>query len=428
MEQFEIQFFSDKFHGILNIGYNVGKSEIITDFFSIFCGEIDASNQTMKIDSKQKNTAFFREKLGEFISKYKGVVPQVQQLGSKLKKMQNDEYFFLLPPLELNTKIRYELEKELSLLNGNIIDEIEDAESEIFGRILENYELITFNLDKNGKLRIGEGFRDKRICRFCKQKAPIVSFQKEAHAISEALGNKKLILNEECDACNEFFDKNIERDFIYFHDIARTMFGIKNKDNNIPKMKGKNFEFSLINEKDLLLKAIAPNDEEVTKKTPSKVILNTGKKIKLQNIYKALCKFALSVIDSKYIEFFSKTIKWLRDEEKAEKLPKISVLHSYHFFTKRPEIALYMRNNDNKNLPFLVGEFKFAYYVYIFIVPFSEKDENSFLMDIEYQEFLDCFRQIGSINTFKFIDFSQNLERNWDFIINLKKNTKAALG
>ncbi|MEX6156050.1 HNH endonuclease [Providencia hangzhouensis] len=40
------------------------------------------------------------------------------------------------------------------------------------------------------------------------------SFNKEAHAISEALGNKSIILNEECDNCNEFFDKNIERDFL----------------------------------------------------------------------------------------------------------------------------------------------------------------------------------------------------------------------
>ncbi len=158
---------------------------------------------------------------------------------------------------------------------------------------MNNYELITFNLDKDRKIKIGEDNRDKRVCRFCNEKKPKVTFKKEAHAISEALGNKKLILNEECDDCNEFFDENIERDFINYHNLARTMFGIKNKDNNFPKMKGKNFEFFKDkNNNQLSIAIIQDSNKEITDKAPENIVFKTGTTLKIQNIYKTLCKFS----------------------------------------------------------------------------------------------------------------------------------------
>lgn len=42
-----------------------------------------------------------------------------------------------------------------------------------------------------------------RICLFCGQKAPNVSFKKEAHVIPAALGNRILFNYHECDFCNE---------------------------------------------------------------------------------------------------------------------------------------------------------------------------------------------------------------------------------
>ena len=209
----------------------------------VFNAEFDTTKQQINADYKHKNTEEFRSRLENFISKYKNILPQIQQLDSKFKRLEKNEWFFVLPAIEFTTQQKYELEKELNILNNYNSDISEEKVLEIFGCIMNNYELITFDLDKDRKIKIGEDNRDKRICRFCNKKKPDVKFKKEAHAISEALGNKKLILNEECDSCNEFFDENIERDFIYYHDLARTMFGIKNKDNNSPKMKGDNFQF-----------------------------------------------------------------------------------------------------------------------------------------------------------------------------------------
>ena len=421
MEHFKIQLFStSQLGGILDIGYESNQSEIIFDLLYVFNAEFDTTKQQINADYKHKNTEEFRSRLENFISKYKNILPQIQQLDSKFKRLEKNEWFFVLPAIEFTTQQKYELEKELNILNNYNSDISEEKVLEIFGCIMNNYELITFDLDKDRKIKIGEDNRDKRICRFCNKKKPDVKFKKEAHAISEALGNKKLILNEECDSCNEFFDENIERSFIYYHDLVRTMFGIKNKDNNSPKMKGENFEF-FKDDNDLSITIIHYTEKNNINEPPKNIVLETGNKIKIQNIYKALCKFALSVIDSKYIINFEDTIKWLKNEIEIQKLPKIGVWHSYKFFTEKPEITLYLRNNDNYDLPYLIGEFRFTYYMYVFIVPFSSQDKKEFLKDEEYDNYLKCFKQVTNIGEFNYVDFSENEEKDLNFNINFEQ-------
>lgn len=423
MEHFKIQLFStSQLGGILDIGYESNQSEIIFDLLYVFNGDFDTTKQQINVDYKHKNTEDFQSRLESFILKYKNILPQIQQLGSKFKKLEKNEWFFVLPAIEFTTQQKYELEKELNILNSYNSNISEEKVLEIFGCIMDNYEVITFDLDKDRKIKIGEDNRDKRICRFCNKKKPDVKFKKEAHAISEALGNKKLILNEECDSCNEFFDENIERDFIFYHDLARTMFGIKNKDNNFPKMKGNNFEFFKDRNSNNLSIAILQDAEKHTKGEPPKnVVFKTGNKIKIQNIYKALCKFALSVIDSNYIKNFEDTIKWLKNEKEVKVLPKIAVWHSYKFFTNTPEVTLYLRNNDNFDLPYLVGEFRFTYYMYVFIVPLSNQDKKDFLIDKDYKNYLKCFKQVTSIGEFNYVDFSENVEKDLNFNINFEQ-------
>ena len=64
--------------------------------------------------------------------------------------------------------------------------------------ILTNYNICEFGTKR---IHIGEQNKEKRICRFCNNKSENVTFKNKAHAISEALGNKTIILNEECDNC-----------------------------------------------------------------------------------------------------------------------------------------------------------------------------------------------------------------------------------
>ncbi|PRY66294.1 HNH endonuclease [Vreelandella songnenensis] len=422
MNNFGILFFStSQLGGILDIGYTSEQSEIITDLLYVFDAKFDVDKQEVSVDYKQKYTTLFQARLKVFIEKYKSVLPSVQKLGARFGKLEQDEWFFILPPIELNTKQKYNLEEELDILNGRKSSLNEEQLQKFFGDVLDNYEIITFDLDKDKKIKIGEGQKNKRICRFCQRGISDVSFTQEAHAISEALGNKKLILNEECDNCNKFFDENIERDFIYYHDLARTMFGIKNKKNEVPEMKGIDFHFYQSNENNLSIAVVSDSISGEKSGTPESTVFRTGNKIKIQNIYKTLCKFSLSVIGSEHVSHFCETIRWIKDEKEATALPKIAVLNSYDFFTKRPELNLYLRNNNNKKLPYLVGEFRFTFYMYIFIVPFSDKDSRDFLSEEDYEDFLNCFNHVKSKEGFEYIDFSQNVERELSFNINFEK-------
>ena len=327
------------------------------------------------------------ERLNSFIEKYKQAIPAIEQLSKKFKSLEYGEYFYILSVCEMDSKMKYELENELCKLNKkDFLDKAPD-----FKRKVE--ELLD------------------RVCRFCKQKYPSVKFNSVAHTISEALGNKKLITNDECDECNSYFDKNIERDFIAYHDFLRTFFGIKNKENQIPQMKGENFSFSMSENREATLKL----KDELDLLQP--VQLKLGNKIKMQNIYKALCKFALSAIDSKHLSHFDETIKWIKGQKNVEKLPKVILIRSLK--QMETKISLYIRKLDEIKIPRLVGVFDFACFRYVFMVPtFCERD---FIDEKEYDDFLKCFSFIKDANSLEFIDFSDNQEKEVVFNLNFQK-------
>lgn len=52
---------------------------------------------------------------------------------------------------------------------------------------------------------------------------------KKSHAISEALGNKRIISIEECDDCNNKFSMSIEPDIVKYFSLHRNYWSIKGK-------------------------------------------------------------------------------------------------------------------------------------------------------------------------------------------------------
>ena len=411
MQHFSINFFSLKeLNEVCDIGYSENSGDVILEFISIFDFSI-TEQRCISLPSKQQYSKEMEERLNLFIKKYKQAIPAIQRLSKKFKSLEYGEYFYILPVCEMDSKMKYELEKGLSKLNKiDFLDKAPDFKIKM-EKHLDKYDIKNFNLDKDSKIKIGEGKKENRVCSFCKQKYPSVKFNSIAHTISEALGNKKLITNDECDECNSYFDKNIERDFIAYHDLFRVFFGIKNKDNQIPQMSGKNFSFSM----DQNRKATLKLKDELHISQPVK--LKTNNKIKMQNIYKTLCKFALGAIDSKHLSHFDKTIEWIKGQKNVEKLPKIILMRS-----QKPmptNISLYIRKLNEITIPRLVGVFDFAWCRYVFIVPtFCERD---FIDEKEYDDFLECFSFIKDARSLKFIDFSGNEEKEMVFNLNFQK-------
>ena len=391
-----------------------------------------------------------RNKYNTFVEKYKKELPRLNRLKSSLDQIRNDEFFFT------SNKSNH-TPKEI-LFIGNLIDvhnttndDKERAElfqkklkiqDDFFGDLLAKYDTKVFDTSYK-KYFIGESDRKNRICRFCKKgEKDGKKFKKKAHAFSEALGNKTIVLNEECDDCNEKFGSNIEKDFIQYLDVYRVFFKVKGK-NSIPKLKfDNNAIVTNIEKKDIpknnieelkntenLMLVRSQNIEHNEETGELTVLLESNNKLKEVNIYKTLCKYALSVIDSDELQHFEKTIDWINtNNEQKINLPKIAYLIANPMYVDTPVLCLYIRKDDDYTHPYLVAEFKFKSLIFVYILPFSSKDKRSFIEKEEYDLFWKTFKHYDSVKDWVFYNFSDTKSKKYQFRIKMvNKNTNKTL-
>lgn len=374
-----------------------------------------------------------RKKYNQFIDKYKTELPALYKLKSALDKIEDDEFFFTSNTSQYNTDQILFIGNLLTAYNSHtddkerakVFEEVTKKQNDIFSDLLEKYDVKVF--DSTQRINIGEPKREKRVCRFCNNSMntePKVYFRKKAHAFSEALGNKSVVLNEECDTCNETFGSTIEKDFIGYLDIFRVFFKVKGK-SGIPKLKyanGAMIHNSLdedSSEKNITVissQDISHDQENDTLSTS----LQTTHKIKEVNIYKTLCKYALSVIDDNELVNLKHTIDWLMsNDDKKKQLPKVATLISNNLYVDTPVLGLYIRKDNDYTIPHIVGEFKFKSLIFVYILPFSDKDKNDFLDKESFKNFWNAFKHYSSIPSWKYHDFSCTKSKKVQYKINM---------
>lgn len=393
--------------------------EIIDDFIMVFAKDIDYENFKINIESLQQNTNDFRNKIDVVIQKYKTSEPKIQQINSYFKDLKEDEYFLFFPNSTISKDQSFQFYNYLSAKEKNedyetLTNQIDD----LFGVLRDKYEMVAF--DENTRTKIGEPDKSKRICRFCNKGSDQVKFKKIAHSISEALGNKKIITNDECDSCNEKFGTSIENDLILYLNLYRNVFGIRGK-SGVPKLKGKNFEME--NNGTIVIKQYL-TDEEVSDpdRDDFNVKLETSQELTAQNIYRTLSKYALSVIDKNYLVAFAETIKWINGEVSFDNLPKVAMLTSYSLFAYHPKLMVYIRKSDDFELPFTVAEFRFAFLTFVFIIPKSSKDNIDFTNAEDYNRFWQFFKHFSSVPNWTFAKMNDTTARK--FVMNLNFEVK----
>lgn len=297
-----------------------------------------------------------------------------------------------------------------------------------------------------GNVKSNIGAENK--CRFCNRtKADGVKFGKEAHAISEALGNKLVISNEECDDCNEKFSVQLESAIVKYFSIYRTLYGIRGK-GGLKKIKEKNFElqrdpnvrkmledqgyhipsdlqdFDIENVPPLKLvlidKDLDPNDKS------DKVEYNMDfGKINLQDVYRCLCKYAISVMPEEYLGNFMETIKWINREISLDKTPFIRIC-KLSKMVEQPHITVNLRKSDNSNLPYCFCEFNFTSLLVIFLIPLDAKNTQDFTNEENLRNFwmspeMKYFRQFSG---WKFDDFSNDKKAEFSKKLEICHKTK----
>ncbi|WP_298541900.1 HNH endonuclease [uncultured Aquimarina sp.] len=395
--------------------------EFVYDIISIFA-TVDENDRPLII-SLQNNSLENKVEISNFVSKYCEKLPQLNALKAFFNKLKDDDSFFFLPNIKMelaeSTKLRDYLR---ALKEGLDFEELNSQTTELFGDLMDNYTLGGVG-DK--RVEIGEKNKLHRTCRFCDRKSDLTTFDSKAHAISEALGNKTIVLYEECDECNKRFSETIESDIVQYLSLFRTIYDVKGKNRGkgkggSKKFKGKNFD--LKNNGNVELSFQSEDDRPIKNDEDYNIKLEAEQPIISQNIYKALCKYYLSIIDKKHLKHFKKTIDWINGKIEIDRLPKIAEMTSYHSFAMQPKLTYFLRKTEDKEIPFAIGEFYFTCKIFAFIIPLCSQDDKNFLEEIEYKNFWKTFRHFDKTKGWVFNDFSNNNKR--DFTINLNFELK----
>lgn len=177
--------------------------------------------------------------------------------------------------------------------------------------------------------------RQSRICRFCNGKLPKVSFKKDAHAISELLGNKNYLCDYECDTCNLIFSK-YEDNLANFLGIVRTVQSVKGK--RVPKFKSadqkvdsKSFpEDDITNRIEFRRYDGLNKTFQFDKKSCRAIITYTKASYIPLKVFKAFLKMALSVMPSEYVKEFSFCKEYLLKDDYDENFSGFAIVHRYN--------------------------------------------------------------------------------------------------
>ena len=258
-----------------------------------------------------------------------------------------------------------------------------------FKTLQNNYHFDVYTQNENRK--IGEPNRDQRVCRFCGETQKTgATFKKKAHALSEGIGNKAIILNEECDSCNEQFGNTIEQDLQRHFELFIIIAGNKGK-NGYRKKKDETHYIQSNGQSTNIVSHNNKTQKKSNHKPLSTIELNSSYNIATVNIYRALCKYALSVIPSAELSKFNKTIQWIKGTKVITKLPECFLSVAINQENSHPQLMLHIRKNNNKELPYLVVNLHIGSIIIIYIVPGCNRDDRDFTALEDFSLFESTF-------------------------------------
>lgn len=359
--------------------------------------DVDYQNHEINVKCPLLMTEALKSYVTNFIQEVSKQNKEMLKLEKIIRDIPIGQYFIVFPciienKLEILKTFAYLksinandsekcLKSKISMLKKNYMDNFSVLEQE--------YDFLTFSTKV--QKAIGEKQKNKRICRYCGHSmADGAKFNKKAHAISEAIGNKIFISNDECDECNDYFARTIEKDFFEFIKPYRTIFGAKGK-SGIPELRYKNGISMGYDENLKVAKIVTHCDSPVVIKDGGlELVLESDVNVNHMNIYRCLVKFALAFLDRLYIEKFAETINWIkniRNDGSEIALPPVMQFLDRSNYFDQPEIVLYKRKTDDKNYPYLYAELKTCNFVFVYIIPFCSEDKTDFGNSENFERF-----------------------------------------
>lgn len=267
--------------------------------------------------------------------------------------------------------------------------------------------------------RIGEEDKSKRVCRFCGKQIPDVTFDKDAHAIQDALGNKLLFCYEECDTCNHDLALT-EDNFRCLMDFRRAIYNIPRKESTkTPTIIGKTFviKADAAGKPELyLMEESLPNPNE--RHHPLILHLELKSPINNERMYKALCKMVIDMLPGAELHHFKNTVEWIT--AKGEWIP--DALPSAMFtilpldkINPQPILDIFINNRNNKlDAPYCTAIVWLYDIAYMFVVPFVDVDCGRYKYDRNLESHWNRMRDLIGIQEWQFQDTSEyHLSTPW---------------
>lgn len=337
--------------------------------------------------------------------------------------------FIVVPDKIDDTILLFSLKQEVNKLND--IVNTSNSDNTLY-QIATLYYTQSFNGNTKRRHYIGETIKSNRVCRFCGEQVPVVSFKHTSHAISEALGNKSIICREECDNCNDRFSKTIEPDITNMLSSLLTIYSIHGKD-GIRTTMGKNFKLSIdkstqsnTNEETIKIQLNQEFPENIEEILKYQLPLDASSlKYIPQNVYKCLCKYVVSVINEQYLLDFKKTIDWINSTTKYCKLPLVAI-GNRKMITDVPHLMVSIRKTNNYNYPYCFALFVIANMAIAFIVPFTLKDKYQFTTSSKHMTFQEIIQSWykGFNWSFNKLSSSKNTYTQIDFTLQIPSGCK----
>ena len=315
----------------------------------------------------------------------------------ELNNIPLDSKFIIVPCKYANDTIDlYRLKVFVQEINGESSDIRPNVDQ--LKALSSHYSMHLFDGSSRITTYIGDGDRAKRVCRFCHRAVPETLFKHKSHAISEALGYKSLVCNEECDECNERFSRTIEPDVVNMNSFLLSLYGVSGK-KGVRKTCGANFKFWHDRSNcryDSQGTFVMQLDDLHIDKTDIKASLQnlppldtSSLKFVPQNVYKCFCKYAISCLDQNQMAYFQKTIDWINAPTKYRKLPTVAYCSLDHI---SPSFVLFIRKGQDYRYPYCFASINIASVRYMFVVPFSSQDRYRFTTELQQQFFWDAVR------------------------------------
>lgn len=297
--------------------------------------------------------------------------------------------------------------------------------------IWDRYETFLFT-DYGDKVIIGERDIAKRKCRFCGATNPLQNtkegiitshFQNISHAISRSLGNQKIICNEECDDCNNDFSNGIENDINQFFSISQALHSKKSYNGKPKSASGENFLIAE-NQVQVQLPSNFTNFSATMTVHPSESGFTCALKDNVgyvpANVYRCLVKFVISCIDVKYLPVFPVTKKWIRRKKKFLSLPKV-YLNENTPYTDTPILMLFLRKDNNTDLPYCVAMLSVYDRVLVYAVPFCSPHEiDNKDLNKPMAHFVEMYMSNENLTG---IDLSSEKKELSDSLLTIRKNS-----